>query len=278
MEGDKVTKDISKKPTGVLYLDRNKAFFYEQRLGAPLAFDLPVDILSDLEVINKKKLDSAIRGFVGANNLVPNNIIILLSNSITFEKEFPQGGVDVDKSIEEFLEFVPFEEYISKKIQISGKTKIVAANRELCEDVRTSFRGIGFVVTGVFPLSFCIDILPQLATNLDLGLVIEKTPELKQFNLLPEVEPPTSSLKKEKPDRKRLYMLIGAFGFLGFMLLFFVYRNIIAAPKTPKTLPTVVAPPPPTASVRPASTSGEVEPQVTIFSQSPNPQKTEQSQ
>ncbi|MBI4097706.1 MAG: hypothetical protein HY426_01585 [Candidatus Levybacteria bacterium] len=278
MEGDKVTKDISRKPTGVLYLDRSRAFFYEQRLGAPLAFDLPAEIISDLEVINKKKLDSAIRGFVGANNLVPNNIIVLLSNSITFEKEFPQGGVGVDKSIEEFLEFVPFEEYVSKKIQISGKTKIVAANRELCEDIKTSFRDIGFVVTGVFPLSFCIDVLPQLATNLDLGLVIEKAPELRQFNLLPEEQQPTSSLKKEKPDRKRMYMLIGAFGFLGFILLFFVYRNIIAAPKTSKSLPTVVAPPSPTASVKFATTSAQIQPNVSFSSPSANVQDKGQSQ
>lgn len=272
MDGDKLTKDISKKPTGVLYLDRNRAFFYEQGHAAPLAFDLPLEILSDLEVINKKRLDSAIRGFVGTNNLVPNNIIILLSNSITFEKEFPAGGVDVDKSIEEFLEFVPFQDYISKKTQVSGKTKIVAANRELCEAVKTSFRGLGFIVTGAFPLSFCIDVLPQLSSNLDLGLVIEKAPELRQFNLLSDIEAPTSSPKKEKPDKKRIYLLVGTFGFLGLILLFFVYKNIIAPPKPAQTPPTVVAPPAPTAFVKPTSTSGEVEPQVTISSQSADTQ------
>ncbi len=274
MERDKVTKDISRKPTGVLYLDRNRAFFYEEGLAGPLSFDLPPEILSDLEAINNKKLDGAIRGFVSANNLVPSNVIILLSNAVTFEKDFAAGGVDIDKGIEEFLELVPFEDYISKKSQSGGKVKIVAANREVCDGIKNSFHSLGFVVTEVIPLSFCIDILPQLATNLDLGLIIEKAAEFREFNLLPEVESSTSSSPEteKQTNKKQLYMLIGVFGFLGIILLFVIYKNIIAPPKTPKTLPTIVAPPPTAAPVREASPSAQISPSEAFSSKSANTQ------
>lgn len=262
MERDKVKKDISRKPTGVLYLDRNRAFFYEQGQASPLSFDLPEDIITDLEAINKKKLDSVIKGFVSANNLVPNNIIILLSNAVTFEKDFPEGGVDIDKGIKEFLELVPFEDYISKKSHISGKVKIVAANREVCDSIKNSFHSCGFVVTQVIPLSFCMDILPQLSSNLDLGLVLDKAAEFKEFNLLPEVEPATSSSPKteKQTNKKQLRILIAVFGVLGVILLFVVYKNIITPPKTTKTPATIVAPPPTTVPVETASPSAQTTP------------------
>lgn len=262
MEGNRVTKNISKRPTGLIYLDRNRAFYYEQRLASPISFDIPPDTITDLEVINKKKLDVLIKNFVSANTLVPTNIAILLSTSVTFEKEIPQGGVDADKSFAEFLEFVPFEDYLSKRIQVAGKDKVVAANKEICDAIENAFQSLGFVATGVYPLSFCLDIMPELATNLDLNSVLNKIPEMKTFNLLPTMDVSENVTKKEKVTNKRLPILIGVFGFLILILLFFVYKNIIA-PKPTRNLPKVVAPPAPTFAPPPATSSGNLQPTVT---------------
>lgn len=244
MEGDKLAKDISKKPTGLVFVDRNRLYFYEQTLPNPLTLDIPQDAVSDLEIINKKKFDNSIKALISTNNLVPTSIIILLSTSVTFEKEFPEGAVDVNKGIEDFLELIPFEDYISKKIVTSEKTKIVAANREAYECIRNSFQSMNFKVIEVFPLSFFMDVYPQLASNLDLGLIVEKSPEMKQFNLIPQVETSSAPIipKKETKDKKQLKILIAIFGLLIPVLLFLVYKNILSAPEAPKTLPSVAAP------------------------------------
>lgn len=271
MEGDKLKKDIPKRPTGVFYIESNRAFFYEESLASPLALDLNPDIVSDLEVTSKKRLESTIYAFVSAYKLVPKSLIILLSTSVTFDKDFPQTSLEVDKSSEEFLELIPFEDYISKESKFPGKIKIVAANRELCETVKNSFVALGFVVAGVYPLSFCLEAIPQLQTNLDLGLVVNKSPELRGFNLLPDIEVSANSPKKEKKDNKRLFILIGVFALLMVVLLFVVYRFIILSPKPPKTLP-VTSPPPQPTIFEEASPSGQVEPSISLSTQSANTQ------
>lgn len=244
MEGDKLAKDISKKPTGLVFVDRNRLYFYEQTLPNPLSLDIPPDVISDLEIINKKQLDNSIKTLISANNLVPTSIIILLSTSVTFEKEFPEGAADVNKGIEDFLDLIPFEDYLSKKIVTSEKTKIVAANREVYECIRDSFQSVNFKVIEVFPLSFFMDVYPQLASNLDLSLIVEKAPEMKQFNLIPQVESSSTPIipKKESKDKKQLKILIAIFGLLIPVLLFLVYKNLLSAPESPKTLPSVGTP------------------------------------
>ena len=48
---------ISKKPTGVLYLDGNKAFYFEQTLTSPIPLDIPADVIANFELLNRKKLN-----------------------------------------------------------------------------------------------------------------------------------------------------------------------------------------------------------------------------
>jgi hypothetical protein len=258
MEGNKLKSDISKKPTGVFYLDGNRAFYYEQSLSSPLSTAIPPEAVSDLEVIDKKKLDIAIQAFLSTNRLVPKNIIILLSTQVTYDRDFTQSSVEMVKNIDEFLELVPFENTISKKAVFSGRTKVVAANRELCEAIKVSFQKSGFIVQGVYPLSLLLEIMPQLQSNLDLAMVIGKVPEMKDFNLIPAYDIPVNAPQKEKPNKSRLYVLGGVFGILLIVLAFFVYKNVIAPPKRVKTLPAPTLIPVP-KTIKESSTSANLE-------------------
>ena len=247
MEGDKLKID-SRRPSGIFYIEANRAYFYEEGLGSPLSLELGPEIISDLEVISKKKLESAIQTFVNGNKIAPKSIIILLSTTVTFDNEFPQSQPQADKSVEDFLELVPFENTISKQVKFPRKIRVVAANRELCETIKNSFVILGFFVAGIFPLSFYLEAVPSLQTNLDLGLIINKSPELKAYNLMPDIELSGSSPKKEKKDNKRLYILIGVFAILMVVFLFVIYRFIILPPKPQKTLPVRVPAPQPTVA------------------------------
>jgi hypothetical protein len=263
MEGNRVNKTISKRPSGVFYIDGNKAFYFEQSLPAPISLEIPADTLSNFELINKKKLVTIIQTFVRNYKLAPKNIVILLSVYSTFDREFPHGSIELQKHIQEFLELVPFEELLQKKIVTSGKTRVIATNKEVCEAVKSSFTSSGFLVSGIYPLSISMELIPELKTNLDLSLFVNKLTDLKNINLAPVIEASYASTfgtpivknvvteeKEEKPDRKRLYALSGVFGVLILILGIVFYTSIIAPGKdTPKTLPLPTLAPLPPATV-----------------------------
>jgi hypothetical protein len=239
MERDKLKKDLAKKPTGIFYLDGNRGFFFEQAMGSPVALDFTPDVISNLEVIDRKKLDLLIHAFIKNYKLQPKNIAIMLSTRMTFDKEFPHGSIEIEKNIEEFLELVPFEDVLSKRVILSGKTKVSAANREICESIKASFVNAGFIVSGIYPLSLCIDALPELSSNMDLNLIVNKLPILKDFNMQPIVEASSVATEKEKPNKTRLILLVSVFAFLILVLLVVFYKNIIApSSKTTNVLPT----------------------------------------
>jgi hypothetical protein len=225
--------------------------------------EISQDILIDLELINGKKLDALIKKFIVANKLGPKNIIILLSTQLTYDKDFPHGSIEVEKHIEEFLELVPFESVISKKALLSGRTKVIAANKEFCDGIKESFVNAGFIVSGIYPLSLCLELAPELQSSMDLNLVINKVPELRNFNLMPSPEVAINSMRnKEKPNRNRLFLLIGVMVFLGLILASVIYTNIIS-PKTPARRtnvlpkPTIVPQQNVTTPVNVSSASGE---------------------
>lgn len=247
MERDKLNKTISKKPTGVFYLDANKAFYFEQALTSPIPLDIPADTISNFELLNKKKLVVLIQTFIRSYKLVPKNITILLSLQGTFDREFPHGSIEMQKSIQEFLELVPFEELLQRKIVMSGKTRVVATNKEICEAIKSTFVGSGFLVSGIYPLSLSMEIIPELKSNLDLSLFVNKISDLKTINLQPIVEASysasfegesssvgsivsSSPIEKEKPSRTRLYALSGVFVVLILALVYVIYTTIISPP------------------------------------------------
>lgn len=261
MERDKLKKEVIKKPTGIFYLEANRGFFYDQTLPSPIALDIPQDIISDLEIVGKKKLDTAIQSFIGIYKLVPKSIIILLSPAITFDKDFPEGSVQLDSNIQEFLDLVPFQEFISRQTKFPGKIKIVAANRELSDAIKDSFSSAGFSVSSIIPLSFCLEVLPQLQTNLDLGLVLEKAGELRGYSLTSEEIIPQGikDTEKKQKDTKNLYMMIVVLGIVFVVLLIVVYKFALTPPKKVPYLPdTNTAQPVPTVFQKEATSSAGV--------------------
>lgn len=246
MERNKLTtqqNQFSKKPTGVFYIDGNKSFYFELSLSSPIKLDIPTDIIANFELLNKKKLNILISSFIKNNNLIPNNIVILLSPHVTFDKDFPHGSIEVQKNIQEFLELVPFEDTLDKKIIVSGKTRVVATNKELCDAIKQDFTSSGFLVSGIYPLSQVSESVPQLKSNLDLSLFVNKVSDLKAYNLRPIVEAAyhhSSTPEKDKPNKTRLYLLAGVFVFLMLILGYAVYTNVIASSDKEEiiTLPT----------------------------------------
>lgn len=237
MERDKLKKELPKRPTGIFYLENNRGFFYDHGLSSPVGVDFPPDMISDLEVISKKKIETAIQSLISNYKIVPENIIILLSTTVTFDKDFTDGTVQMEQNVQDFLELVPFQDYLSKKSKFTKKTKITAANRELCDVIKNAFVDCGFVVSSIIPLSACMEIMPNLQNNLDLGLILDKATDLRAYSLLTDQAQLAQSNEKNKKDNKRLFMLVGVFVFLILILIFVLYKYIFSAPKPVSALP-----------------------------------------
>lgn len=241
MERDKLKKEISKKPTGVFFVDGNKSFYFEQSLSGPISLEIPADIFTDLELINRKKLETLLKNFIITQKLGPKNIIILLSTQLTYDKDFPRGSIEVEKNIEEFLELVPFEQVISKKALFAGRTKVIAANKEFCDAIKATFINSGFIVGGIYPLSLCLELAPELQSSMDLNLVINKVPDLRDFNLMPTPEVALNAEdRKKQSDKPRLALMIVVMILLAIVMVFLLYKNILAPQRERKSnvLPT----------------------------------------
>ena len=221
--------DTGKSSPCVFYLDRDKAFFYQNGLSSLGTISFSQEALSAGEVINSEIFIETIQTFLRQINIKPTEVIIVLSQQMTFDDDFPeQITQDSDSKMEQFLEIVPFEESISKLFKLEKKTKVVAINKELCDNIQIAFSKLGYVIVGITSFSILKEIFPDLANNVDLAKIAQKIDSVKQYNLSHTDAVINKKVEtKEKPSHnKRIYALFGIFGILFSILIFTIINNI----------------------------------------------------
>lgn len=221
--------DFSKSKLCVFYIENDKAFFCSNNVPTVLQVGLPLDIVNDMEVVNEEKLNTLIQTFIESNKIVPTDIIILLSPAFTFEKELEELPSDqLDKEIQKFLEFVPFENISSKVVKFEKKWKVVATSKELCELFKKAFEKQKFSVVGITPASILKETFAELSKNLDLHVVLDKVDAVKQYSFLTTEEKAeiTSAKNKTTLRNQNLMILLGILGFLLTVLLIVIFLNL----------------------------------------------------
>lgn len=217
----------AKKTTYVFYIEKNLAYLYGTNFSSILKLDFPSDIFSDLEVLSREKLSIFIQTFLESNNFPSGNILILLSSNVTFEKDFT-GNVlsqEFDRQVGDFLNYVPFENILSRTFKLGDKIKVVAANKEFCDVVKSSFEKQKFFVLGVVPISLLQNIMPELTQALNLQLVLTKCESAREFSLysIEEIKSKNPNPKVKK-EQKNLYYLLMAFGFLFLIMIIVILK------------------------------------------------------
>lgn len=231
--------DGSRKLTSVFYVEAGKAWFYNAGISSPMLLEFPPDVFSNMEVVDRKKMEALIQSFLESYKIAPSSLVIILSPNVTFEKDLSSGATEAPE-IQKFLDFVPFEEPVHKEFDFSGKKKIVAANKELLDVLEKSFRLRQFNVNGAYPLSFFQILIPSLKESLNFEAILTKLDDLKDYNFLK-----TSGIINKLPaegaqKNKRLYVLLAVFGVLVLALVIIAYSTFSQAPSSPtpqKTLP-----------------------------------------
>lgn len=226
----------------ILYLEQNRGIFYNAEKSSMLQLDFPGDVVKDLDLLNKDKLYALIQAFVEAYQILPTSLVLLLSPTVTFDKDLTSDqtagvpdGTRPASEVQSFIDLVPFQVVLSRTFSIGEKKKIVTANKEFIDALQRGFQKFHCDISLVLPFSVIQEIIPELENNFDLGLVLSKVDGLKQYNMLEtqvvKQNMVTGKKVMQKTESKRLYVLLGVFGILLIIMIIMAVTTLTPQPR-----------------------------------------------
>jgi hypothetical protein len=263
--------------TGVIYLMKDKFQYFSPYDGKIFEFRFSPEVIRDLDVINNEMLENLIKSFIVTSRIVQANLVFVLAENAYFSKDCiaPPPNKEaanqrtvsrelIQNGAEEFVEHVPFDNVVSKMLPIKDGIKVCATNKDFYESIAIAFEHSGFTVESVVPgvvLGNGLSLRPVL-DNAMANMILQKINAAKDYNLLgqqvfqPQVKQETEEVdevelehtQSKKPDKKRLYGLVGVlFSLIIVLAIVFVQSQAPASsPKpavqadTPKPTPAPV--------------------------------------
>jgi hypothetical protein len=184
-------------PPLISFVTRDGLSFSSEGSLTPLPLKLGHDLVSDLEITNPGELAAAIKKFIDTNKIKPGNLVLILSDSIYFEHEYPKPEVPANKDLEEFADTVPFSAVSSKLIPSGNGYRQIVINRDFYEAILQSLEQSGFKVTGVIP-AFVLGISGSEITAETFRSVYRKLEQALTFGSLLSSDKDNSFEKKEQ--------------------------------------------------------------------------------
>jgi hypothetical protein len=232
---------MTKKEILVVFIDNNRFLFYTKKASNTLQLNLLADVICDLEIVNKEKLEHLIDSFFQSPNFKGQEFdtTVIFSQNLTFEKELTSTNSKAEfEETQKFLDMVPFEEVLNNSYRINKKTKIVAANKVLYNILKQIFEKNKAHILLVLPMSILVTANPELANKIDFPFIEGKLESFKQYSLIDFEEMGlggeiTNSIGIKKKD-VRLYALIIVMIVLFLVMIILIYTTFIAVPKNPK--------------------------------------------
>ena len=215
------------KQNGVIWFDKTGLSIYLENKPF-LRLNFTPDVFSNLEIIDKIKLETLIRTFIKQNNLNYLSFILIITADILFEKDWLLPQTEVQKKEEiDFIESIPFENTITHSWVKDNKKKLIAANQDNINILSDIFKKDNGLLVGVFPYSlFGANIRNESVKEIWKNLNI-----LKQDNLI-NVDSNLAPLKtvvnkqtKAISDKSLVPLLIVIFVVLIGLLVFLMLRK-----------------------------------------------------
>lgn len=214
----------------ICYLLRNSMILFGSMFSSIQTIEFSPDSFKDLEILDRLKLENQIKFFLENNKIHPSNVIMVLSESVLFERDIvgvsPQ---EIDAYSQDFVDTVPFEHVSSQVFDIQNGKKIIATNSEVYELIGEVFQDLGFSIITVVAETILGKSLvsPQTGMDTDISYFLKKMDYMKSNNFAPNISQPrvseianTNSVEKE--DKKRLYILLGIFVFVTIIFIFII--------------------------------------------------------
>lgn len=231
------------KQRALIYLEKNRLDYIDEKIGNTLKLDFPASVLSDLEIINKEEFIKLLDAFISANKLVSSVFLVIVSNNLVFEKNFTQiDETNKENEIHNYLDNVPFEEIGYKVFNQEKGIKIIAFNKEIYDIVRFVFESHNFFANGAVTENMADGTLASAHTlnTQSFKEILTKFDILRQQSLLGYDAPMYSnqsssapqSLSTFKKPKSYLIILLGVFVFLIGVLIFVFIQSNKPLPKT----------------------------------------------
>ena len=105
--------ESNKKQNGVLWLDKAGLSLYLEKKPF-IRLNFTPDTVSNLEIIDKLKLENLVHSFISQNNLGGISLILIIASDILFEKDWTLPLTDAQvKEEADFIDNVPFENIVT---------------------------------------------------------------------------------------------------------------------------------------------------------------------
>lgn len=251
--------------TDVLYLQKDRFEIYSSTQMRIYEFLFVPEIIQDFDVKNNDLLENLINIFIASNKISPSELIIVLSDSTCFVKDFvqpvpsqpavvigqqalPPPAESLQKEIDQFIQHVPFDKVASITLPLPSGVKVCATNEGLYKDLIAAFVKLGFKIDSVIPsIAYGNNLSGKTVLDRSIAdFIIQSSDSVKQNNFLikkipqDQAKDDTKENKEdfeiidEKPEaknNKRVFILVGVFVLL-LIVLIIVYITSVTQPKS----------------------------------------------
>ncbi|MFA5025496.1 MAG: hypothetical protein WC503_03255 [Candidatus Shapirobacteria bacterium] len=230
----------------IIFLERQRLTLAGTDLATPLILDFPTSIVQDIDVIDTESFNFLLASFVEQSKISPNDILLVVSPDIYYEKNIPLSGDPTQRQnqIDLFLQTVPFKNLIYKDYSLGSQPRLITLNKNFYEPIAKFFEKSAFNIVAIMPLF--------VLTHFQLSLTSFLPKEVKEIFQKYKIMEPYSFMNTEDIDKimtteihrpkeeitKTTIILIVVFCLLFVVLLvyLFVMPRFAKAP-SPKIIP-----------------------------------------
>lgn len=219
----------------VLYVQRN-GFYYQDdgKNSSTLRYNFLPSVVLDLDILDAKAFAESIKAFIVNNKLSAKECIIVISESVYFEKDYIGITKEQEQPVTQlFVDSVPFENVLTKTYLIENGIKVVVANKDFCLGIKNACDANGLAVAAITP-AVIVGARESDDITATFALFFEKYEFLKQnkFLLLNSVPTKKTPLVQNvqpgatpKQSYKRTIILVIVFLLLIFILIAMLLSN-----------------------------------------------------
>lgn len=213
----------------IVYVERNRLHLVGSSLQSPVVWDIPPNLVSDIEVLNSQGFQDMIKARLLEQKLQPSPLALILSPDIYYEKD-----IDPLQPPQAFLEAVPFEHLASATFSFEKKSKLIATNQDLLESITHAFESAGFMIAAIVPIFLLKQFGIEPAHGLDAKsgeAMLKNFEALKPYSLFSHHEvfsqqsETTQNTSQPKSGSKRAIILVVIFVVLISILIFMLLQS-----------------------------------------------------
>lgn len=253
----------------LVFVESYRLYIYSAQMEQPYPVDMPVTAVRDVEIMNRDQVYALVETFLTESGITGGSAIMVLSQSLLFEKQIVQDLSDEARrsaAIKEYIDNVPFEQpaYVSYPIQTG--VGVIATNEEFFSTLKRAFERKNITVNLIVPVQAFGDVKVQPQTGPDVqtaSFFLDNADQAKQFAFHATAPILTTRQQDSKkklvitngPPSKKLPVYLSVFGLLILVLVIMIVVNNQPAVDKPTT--TKVAAEEPAAAIAQPPTGEE---------------------